>query len=97
MNFLWDPRRSRKRNKISLIVVSVGKSTFAAISNSVLMLSFFICHGRVDLRFPSFVSSGARDLIAKLLKYRVEERLSLKKILEHPWVLQHLSPEIRAR
>ena len=52
---------------------------------------------RVDLRFPPHLSSGAKDIIAKLLRPRAEDRLPLKKILEHPWVLQHLSDEVRAK
>ena len=36
-------------------------------------------------------------MIAKLLKARPEDRLPLKKILEHPWVLQYLSDEVRAK
>ncbi len=36
-------------------------------------------------------------MIAKLLRPRAEDRLPLKKILEHPWVLQHLSDEVRSK
>ncbi|KAM4678377.1 aurora kinase B [Discoglossus pictus] len=40
----------------------------------------------VDLTFPSFVSEGAKDLITKLLRYHPSQRLSLKGVMEHPWV-----------
>ncbi|XP_015283971.1 PREDICTED: aurora kinase B-B-like, partial [Gekko japonicus] len=40
----------------------------------------------VDLKFPTFVSEGARDLISKLLRRIPNERLSLRAVKEHPWV-----------
>jgi len=52
---------------------------------------------RVDLRFPAHVSAPARDLISRLLKYRAEERLPLKKVLEHEWIVQHLTSEVKAK
>ncbi|XP_039356025.1 aurora kinase C-like isoform X4 [Mauremys reevesii] len=44
---------------------------------------------KVDLQFPPFVSEGARDLIAKLLRHNPAERLPLRAVLEHPWVQAH--------
>ncbi|XP_077326728.1 aurora kinase B [Lithobates pipiens] len=41
---------------------------------------------KVDLRFPSFLSEGSKDLIGKLLKYNPLHRLPLKGVMEHPWV-----------
>ncbi|KAM4748138.1 aurora kinase B [Rhinophrynus dorsalis] len=40
----------------------------------------------VDLKFPPFLSDGAKDLISKLLRYHPSQRLSLKGVMEHPWV-----------
>ncbi|XP_077171877.1 aurora kinase C-like [Paroedura picta] len=40
----------------------------------------------VDLKFPSFVPEGARDLISKLLRRIPSQRLSLEAVKEHPWV-----------
>ncbi|XP_066483784.1 aurora kinase B [Tiliqua scincoides] len=40
----------------------------------------------VDLKFPPFVSEGARDLISKLLRHNPADRLSLQNVMEHPWV-----------
>jgi aurora kinase A len=51
----------------------------------------------VDLRFPHFLSDGAKDMISKLLKYQPEERLSLKGILNHEWVQLHLTPDVRSK
>ncbi|XP_046639231.1 aurora kinase-like isoform X1 [Daphnia pulicaria] len=52
---------------------------------------------KVDLKFPAHLSTGAKDLIAKLLKPRAEDRIPLRKLLEHSWILQHLSDEVRSR
>ncbi|XP_044138805.1 aurora kinase B-like [Bufo gargarizans] len=41
---------------------------------------------KVDLQFPSFLSEGSKDLISKLLRYVPAQRLSLKGVMEHPWV-----------
>jgi len=51
----------------------------------------------VDLCFPSHVTSGAKDIISKLLKYRPEDRLDLKSILHHEWLQQHLTAEVRSK
>ncbi|XP_053320426.1 aurora kinase B [Spea bombifrons] len=40
----------------------------------------------IDLKFPSFMSDGAKDLITKLLRYNPAHRLPLKCVLEHPWI-----------
>ncbi|RCN33196.1 hypothetical protein ANCCAN_20990 [Ancylostoma caninum] len=44
----------------------------------------------VRYKFPPYVSSGARDLINKLLQREPEERLSLTEVMEHEWVQHHL-------
>ena len=43
----------------------------------------------VDLRFPSFVSSDARDFIRKLLKRNPDERLPLDEVSHHPFILKN--------
>ncbi|XP_028391986.1 serine/threonine-protein kinase Aurora-2-like [Dendronephthya gigantea] len=45
---------------------------------------------RVDLRFPSYVSPLARDLVSKLLQRNPKHRLSLPAVLEHPWIKAHV-------
>ncbi|XP_060112490.1 LOW QUALITY PROTEIN: aurora kinase B [Heteronotia binoei] len=40
----------------------------------------------VDLKFPTFVPEGARDLISRLLRRIPSQRLSLQGVKEHPWV-----------
>ncbi|XP_012368683.1 aurora kinase C [Octodon degus] len=41
---------------------------------------------QVDVQFPRSMPEGARDLIARLLRFQPEERLPLSQILAHPWV-----------
>ncbi|KAK1297762.1 Serine/threonine-protein kinase Aurora-3 [Acorus calamus] len=49
---------------------------------------------RIDLNFPSSpqVSTGAKDLIRKLLVKDPSKRLSLQRVLEHPWILKNADP-----
>lgn len=44
---------------------------------------------RVDLRFPRGVSEDAQDLIRKLLVKDPNQRISLKSIPKHPWILRN--------
>ncbi|XP_047511163.1 aurora kinase B-like isoform X1 [Pieris napi] len=44
----------------------------------------------VDIKFPSHVPDGARDLICKLLRNSSDERLSLEGVKSHYWVKQFL-------
>ena len=43
----------------------------------------------VDLKFPSSVSEGARDLIRQLLVKDPTKRLPLTDVAGHPWIKQH--------
>lgn len=45
----------------------------------------------VDLRFPSSVSPGARDLIGRLLVKDQSKRMKLSDVPKHPWILHHMS------
>jgi len=44
---------------------------------------------KVDLKFPSYVSEGGRDLISKLLRHDPRARLRLEQVLQHPWILKY--------
>lgn len=44
---------------------------------------------KVDLHFPSHVSSGARNLISKLVRHSPMKRLPLVEVLKHPWILEN--------
>lgn len=43
----------------------------------------------VDLRFPPSVSSGARDLISRLLVKDQSRRMKLADVSKHPWIIQN--------
>ena len=45
----------------------------------------------VDLSFPPHVSKDAKNLILQLLVKDPSQRLSLHKVLEHPWIVQGLA------
>ncbi|RWR80704.1 serine/threonine-protein kinase Aurora-3-like protein [Cinnamomum micranthum f. kanehirae] len=49
---------------------------------------------KIDLSFPSTppVSAEAKDLINRLLVKNSAKRLSLEKILEHPWIVKNADP-----
>ncbi|KAJ7315902.1 hypothetical protein JRQ81_002064 [Phrynocephalus forsythii] len=49
-------------------------------------LGTYQCIVSVDLKFPPFVTDGARDLITKLLRHNPSDRLPLQAVMEHPWV-----------
>lgn len=44
---------------------------------------------RVDLRFPSGISSEAKDLISRLLQYVPEDRIDFNEVLVHPWIQRY--------
>ncbi|ODM96934.1 Aurora kinase A [Orchesella cincta] len=48
---------------------------------------------RCEYTFPEHVSSGARDLIIRILKKDPRARLPLDEIIVHPWVAQHVPQE----
>jgi len=43
---------------------------------------------RVDLKFPPEVSTDAQDLIRKLLVKEPSQRLRLKDVPNHPWIVR---------
>ena len=43
----------------------------------------------VDLKFPSYMSSDARDLLTKILRHDPQQRMPLARVLEHSWIVQH--------
>jgi serine/threonine protein kinase len=44
---------------------------------------------RVDFTFPDDISADARDFIQRLLKKKPEERMSLRSLLKHQWIIRH--------
>jgi len=48
----------------------------------------------LEIKFPSYVQDGARDLIRKLLVKDPKKRLHLSQVSEHPWIVKHaVNPE----
>ncbi len=47
----------------------------------------------VDLRFPTIVSPGARDLISRLLVKEQAKRMKLVDLPKHPWIVYHTTPK----
>jgi aurora kinase, other len=65
----------------------VGSPPFEAEGNSATYRRI----SRVDLRFPQRgVADDAKDLIRKLLVKDPKQRMPLKDIPKHPWVVRHL-------
>lgn len=42
---------------------------------------------KVDIRYPQFMSSPARDLVSKLLRYNPDDRLPMTQVRVHPWIV----------
>lgn len=71
----------------------VGKPPFETESNSETYRRIT----KVDIRYPPYVSAGARDLISSLLKHDPRKRLSLDATMSHPWILQNYTPKEQPR
>ncbi|XP_028926892.1 aurora kinase A isoform X1 [Ornithorhynchus anatinus] len=65
----------------------VGKPPFEAETYQETYRSI----SKVEYKFPGFVTDGAKDLISKLLKHNPYQRLTLKEVLEHPWITANSS------
>lgn len=48
---------------------------------------------KVDLRFPDGISESAKDLMSQLLVKNPKNRLSLDKVLQHPFIVQSVEKE----
>ncbi|VDK55148.1 unnamed protein product [Anisakis simplex] len=64
----------------------VGRPPFESKTNSETYKLII----KVRYDFPPHVSGEARDLISKLLKRRPDERLSLKGVMQHPWIRRYV-------
>jgi len=65
----------------------VGKPPFEAETNN----DTYRRITRVDLRFPSHLSTDAKDLISLLLRKDPNQRLSLEGVAAHPWITSAVS------
>ncbi|KAJ6185497.1 hypothetical protein N7519_006798 [Penicillium mononematosum] len=88
-----DPKRSSKpyNEKVDIWALGVlmyeflvGRAPFEDTPN--------MTHRRIakgDMSIPSFVSPEATDLIKKLLILDSDQRISLEKVRQHPWIIKH--------
>lgn len=67
----------------------VGKPPFETESNS----ETYTRITKVDIRYPSYMSEGARDLISKLLRHDPKKRLPLEEVKVHPWIVANYTPK----
>lgn len=63
----------------------VGKPPFEAEGHT----ETYIRISKGDVRYPSHVSPGARDLIGRLLQKDPKKRITLDKVLVHPWIVNN--------
>jgi len=68
----------------------VGKPPFEAETNNETYRRIT----KVDLRFPSHLSTESKDLISRLLKKDPSDRLELDEVLKHQWLLNHNSSKV---
>lgn len=65
----------------------VGKPPFEAETNNETYRRIT----KVDLRFPSHLSTEAKDLISRLLRKDPNERMELNDVLKHEWIVNNES------
>ncbi|KAJ5573847.1 Pkinase-domain-containing protein [Penicillium hispanicum] len=88
-----DPRRSTKPydEKVDLWALGVLMYEFlvgrAPFEDTPIMTQRRIA--RADMTVPSFVSPEAKDLITKLLVLDSDQRISVEKLRQHPWIIKH--------
>ncbi|CAF0814357.1 unnamed protein product [Brachionus calyciflorus] len=63
----------------------VGRPPFESQSSQDTYKKIVSCY----IKFPEYVSPGARDLIYRLLQKNPSERLALKDVRKHYWIVEH--------
>ena len=64
----------------------VGKPPFEAESNNETYKRIT----KVDIKFPTHVSTEAKDMISRLLRKVPSQRLSLAEVMDRPWIKNNL-------
>ncbi|KAJ5162645.1 kinase-like protein [Penicillium coprophilum] len=88
-----DPKRSAKPydEKVDLWALGVLMYEFlvgsAPFEDTPIMTQRRIAKG--DMTIPSFVSHEATDLIKRLLVLDSDQRISLERVRQHPWIIKH--------
>lgn len=65
----------------------VGKAPFEAPDNEKTYENI----RRMEVHYPSFVSTGAKDVISKLLRKSSEARMTLVEVMKHPWIKENMA------
>ena len=61
----------------------VGKPPFESTSQN----ATFERIKKVDIKWPTFMSASAKDLVSKLLKYNPNDRINMVETRENRWIL----------
>lgn len=65
----------------------VGKPPFESEENKITFKKIV----EVAVVYPSVIPAGAKDLISKLLKFKPDDRLALKDVMKHFWIVKQMS------
>lgn len=65
----------------------VGKPPFESEENKTTFKKIV----EVAVVYPSVIPAGAKDLISKLLKFKPDDRLALKDVMKHFWIVKQMS------
>ncbi|KAH3778797.1 aurora kinase A-A-like isoform X1 [Dreissena polymorpha] len=71
----------------------VGKPPFETESNNETYRRIT----KVDIRYPPYMSQGARDLIGSLLKHDPKTRMPLDQVMTHTWITANYCPKQEPR
>ncbi|KAL2809074.1 kinase-like domain-containing protein [Aspergillus granulosus] len=88
-----DPKRHEKPYDEKVDLWALGVLTYeflvgrAPFEDTPTMTQRRIAKG--DMTIPSSISSEATDLIKKLLVLDSDQRISLEKVKQHPWIVKH--------
>ena len=61
---------------------------YLTIETNICLLTFSLMM-QIDVRYPSHVSTEAKDLISRLLRKDPGARLGLEEVLSHTWITLH--------
>jgi serine/threonine protein kinase len=74
---------------ILLYVMLQGTVPFKAAT----MEGLHQCQLKMKIDYPISISNEAKDLIQKMLVIKPSDRISLPKIMSHPWLKNILGPD----
>ncbi|EGF77201.1 hypothetical protein BATDEDRAFT_92000 [Batrachochytrium dendrobatidis JAM81] len=52
---------------------------------------------KVDLHVPDYISPEAKDLIVKLLQRDPNNRMPLESVIQHPWIVKHITTVVESK